>query len=103
MDYKGYIGIVEVDDEANVLHGEVVNIRDVVTFQGETVEEARDAFRDSVDDYLAFCEERGEEPDQPFSPELVRLAGSRLAENRTSLFASLAELAAGPSGQVSAR
>jgi predicted HicB family RNase H-like nuclease len=25
------------------------------------------AFRDSVDDYLDFCAERGEEPDKPFS------------------------------------
>jgi len=38
MEYKGYLGKVEFDAEAGMLHGEVVGIRDVVTFQGESVE-----------------------------------------------------------------
>ena len=67
MEYKGYIGKVEFDDEAGVFHGEVINLRDVITFQGETVEELRQAFRESVDDYLAFCAERNEEPEKPYS------------------------------------
>lgn len=54
MEYKGYIGKVEFDDEANIFHGEVINLRDVVTFQGETVGELREAFKGSVDDYLEF-------------------------------------------------
>ena len=66
MGYKGYLSRVEFDDEANIFHGEVINIRDVVTFQGKTVDELRKAFEDSVEDYLAFCAERGEEPDEPF-------------------------------------
>lgn len=71
IEYKGYIGKVEFDDEAAVFHGEVVNTRDVITFQGESVKELRRAFKDSVDDYLAFCAERGEEPDKPFSGQFV--------------------------------
>jgi predicted HicB family RNase H-like nuclease len=71
MEYQGYLGKVEFDDEANLFHGQVVNIRDVVTFQGESVAELRQAFRDSVDDYLAFCKERGEAPDKPFSGQFV--------------------------------
>ena len=67
LEYKGYVGKVEVDDEAGILHGEVINTRDVITFQGETVDEIRQAFRDSVDDYLEFCAERGEKPEKPFS------------------------------------
>jgi predicted HicB family RNase H-like nuclease len=75
MQYKGYLSRVELDDQANLFHGEVVNIRDVVTFQGTTVDELHRAFEDSVDDYLAFCAERGEEPDPPFSGRLaVRLS-----------------------------
>lgn len=65
MKYKGYTGDVEYDDEAKIFHGEVLGIKDVVTFQGTTVNEIEQAFKDSVDDYLAFCAERGEEPDQP--------------------------------------
>ena len=67
MEYKGYLSRVTFDDEANIFHGEVVNIRDVITFQGKSVDDLRRAFEDSVEDYLAFCAERGEEPNQPFS------------------------------------
>jgi predicted HicB family RNase H-like nuclease len=67
MEYKGYLARVEFDDQANVFHGEVANIRDVITFQGTSVDELQQAFKDSVDDYLDFCKERGEEPEKPFS------------------------------------
>lgn len=68
--YKGYTGEVEIDAEANVLSGEILDIRDVVTFEGETVAEARQAFEDSVDDYLDFCSEIGKRPNKPFSGKL---------------------------------
>lgn len=71
MEYKGYCGKVDFDDEAGIFHGEVINTRDVITFQGESVVELQQAFRDSVDDYLAFCEERGESPEKPFSGQFV--------------------------------
>ena len=71
MDYKGYFGKVEYDDEAGIFHGEVINLRDVITFQGESVEDLRQAFRDSVDDYLEFCAERNEEPEKPFSGKFI--------------------------------
>jgi predicted HicB family RNase H-like nuclease len=71
MEYKGYIGKVEVDDEAGILHGEVINIRDVITFEGSSVDEIHKAFRESVDDYLEFCTQRGETPDKPFSGKFV--------------------------------
>jgi predicted HicB family RNase H-like nuclease len=71
MNYKGYIGIVTFDDEANIFHGEVINTRDVITFQGTCVEDLRTAFIDSVEDYLDFCAQRGEKPDKPFTGKLV--------------------------------
>ena len=71
MEYKGYIGKVEMDDEAGILHGEVINIRDVITFEGASVDEIQKAFRESVDDYLDFCAQRGESPEKPFSGKFV--------------------------------
>jgi predicted HicB family RNase H-like nuclease len=71
MEYKGYIGKVEIDDEAGILHGEVINIRDVITFQGTSVDEIQKAFRESVDDYLDFCAQRNESPEKPFSGKFV--------------------------------
>lgn len=71
MEYKGYLAQVQFDDKQDLFHGEVINIRDVITFQGRTVNQLRQAFRNSVEDYLAFCAERGEEPAKPFSGRFV--------------------------------
>ena len=71
MEYKGYIGQVTFDDEADIFHGEVVNTRDVITFQGKSVEEIRLAFRDSVNEYIAWCKEREKTPEKPFSGKFV--------------------------------
>lgn len=71
MEYRGYVAKVECDDGAGVFHGEVLNLRDVITFEGKTVAELRKAFRDSVDDYLEFCAERKEAPEKPFSGKFV--------------------------------
>jgi predicted HicB family RNase H-like nuclease len=71
VEYKGYSGKVEFDEEAGILYGEVINVRDVITFEGTTVDEVQQAFRDSVDDYLDFCAQRGESPEKPFSGKFV--------------------------------
>jgi predicted HicB family RNase H-like nuclease len=71
MEYKGYVGKVEFDDEGAIFHGEVLGTRDVITFQGRSVKELKTAFQDSIDDYLVFCKERGEEPNKPFSGQFV--------------------------------
>ncbi|MEJ7591633.1 MAG: type II toxin-antitoxin system HicB family antitoxin [Planctomycetaceae bacterium] len=71
MEYKGYIGKVEFDDEAAIFQGVVINTCDVITFQGESVSKLTQAFHDSVDDYLAFCMERGAAPDKPFSGQFL--------------------------------
>ena len=76
MKYKGYLGEVTFDDEAKIFHGEVIGLKDVITFQGTNVDEIEQAFRDSVDDYLAFCEERGEQPEKTYSGN-VRLRMSQ--------------------------
>jgi predicted HicB family RNase H-like nuclease len=67
MEYKGYLGIVEYDAEAKLFHGDVINTRDVITFQGTTVAEIEKAFKESIEDYLAWCKEDGVEPEKPYS------------------------------------
>ncbi|MDE2824135.1 MAG: type II toxin-antitoxin system HicB family antitoxin, partial [Chloroflexota bacterium] len=52
MEYHGYRATVTCDDDAGIFHGEVIDTRDVITFQGESVMELRQAFADSVDDRL---------------------------------------------------
>ena len=71
LNYKGYSGYVTYDDEAKIFHGEVLDTKDVITFQGRSVDETEIALRESTDDYLRFCEERREKPDKPFSGKFV--------------------------------
>ena len=55
MTYKNYTGIATYDNEAQIYLGEVTGITDVITFQGRTTDELRQAFRESIDDYLDFA------------------------------------------------
>ena len=71
MHYQGYEAVVEFDEDAEIFHGEVIDLRDVITFQGVSSVELKQAFADSVEDFLAFCKERGEEPEKPFSGQFV--------------------------------
>ena len=90
MNYKGYTGKVVssaertkvsegsspvYDDEAGCFYGEILGLRDVVTFKGTSVKELQKSFKESIDDYLAFCARMKKEPDIPASGRLVlRLA-----------------------------
>jgi len=103
MKYKGYEGSITFDSEAEIFHGEVINTKDVITFQGSSVKELKKAFKDSIDDYLAFCEEKGEEPEKPFSgnilirigPELHKKLAIQARKKKKSLNAFIEERLAG--------
>lgn len=66
MKYKGYFGSADISVEDNVLHGRLLFIKDVVSYEAETPQELRLAFHEAVDDYLATCAELGDTPDAPF-------------------------------------
>ena len=73
MEYRGYTAKVEFDSDAKLFHGKVLELRDVITFQGTSVAELEEEFRASVDDYLEWCAERGEEPEKAlFRESFVR-------------------------------
>jgi len=71
MKYKGYTGKVKYDDEAEIFYGEVIGLRDVVTFRGSSVKELQKSFKESIDDYLAFCKRMNKTPDVPASGRLI--------------------------------
>ena len=70
MKYQGYTASIEVDETAGILFGKVLDIKDTITFKGNTVRELEREFHNSVDDYLEWCKELGEEPNKPFSGNL---------------------------------
>jgi predicted HicB family RNase H-like nuclease len=53
LTYKGYTGKVEVDVRTGTLFGEVLNPRDVITFEADNVADIEREFHTSVDEYLA--------------------------------------------------
>ena len=74
MTYKGYISSVAFSEKDNVFFGKIEGINGLVNFEGESVKELTEAFHEAVDDYLAYCEEEGIEPDKSYSGVLnVRL------------------------------
>ena len=117
MTYKGYqaknalstLAPAELDEDAVVFHGEVIDTRDVITFQGASVVELKQALEDSVDDYLEFCASRGEDPEKSFSgkfmvrvpPEVHRRikAEARLEGKSLNAYV-LGKLQPGPEHQV---
>ncbi len=70
MTYKDYVGDVLFDAESRTFHGHVLGLNAVITFQGTSVEELEQAFKDSVADYLEWCTERGKEPERTYSGNL---------------------------------
>lgn len=92
LNYRGYRGVVQYDADDGVLFGKIEGINALVTFEAETLEEVKPAFKEAVDNYLSFCKDNGIEPEKEFrgqfnvrvSPELHRQASLEAsAENIT--------------------
>lgn len=100
LTYKMYTGSVEPDVEEKILFGKVLGISDLVTFQGENLAALETDFKESVDEYLEFCKERGKEPEKPYSGKILLRLPSELhavialeaKEKNTSINAMLSEL-----------
>lgn len=79
LEYKGYSGqITTFDETQEIITGRVLGIQDVVTFEGKSSEELIQAFRESVDDYLEFCQELGKKPEKPYSGKVIVRMSSAL-------------------------
>ena len=74
LKYKDFIGSVAFSEEDNVFFGKIEGIEDLVTFEGESVSELKEAFHESVEHYLVFCKEHDKAPHKSYSGALnVRL------------------------------
>jgi predicted HicB family RNase H-like nuclease len=93
LTYKGYQGRFEYDPDADIFHGDVLHLTDVVTFQGRSIDELKTALADSIEDYFDLCEDVGKSPQKPFSgrfnvrltPELHQKAARTAALEGISL------------------
>lgn len=92
MTYKGYVGTVEYSEEDVCLFGRIAGIRDIITYEGDSVLDIRAAFTEAVDDYLKHCADTGKEPNKPYSGKFMlridpslhaRLAAKALANGKS--------------------
>lgn len=89
IEYKGYTGTIDFDPELRLFTGHVVDLRDEIYFEGDSVESLEASMRRAVDHYLGVCAQRGEEPERPFSGKLNLRLGPEL--HRAAAVAASAE------------
>lgn len=66
LEYNGFIGSVDFSIEDHILFGSLLHINDLVTYEGETLQELEDAFKEAVEEYIELCKECDKEPEKPF-------------------------------------
>lgn len=101
LEYKGYIGSIEVSIDDNCLYGKLIGLQQgAVSYEGTTIEELTEDFQRAVNDYLEHCKLKNIKPEKPFSgsfnvrlnPELHKLAVLRAKEVGTSLNGYIKEI-----------
>jgi predicted HicB family RNase H-like nuclease len=58
LKYKSYLGSVEYSNEDNCLYGKIIGIDDLVNYEAQSVEELKNNFKESIEDYLTTCKEQ---------------------------------------------
>lgn len=99
LEYKGYYGTVKFSDTDNVLYGEVIGIKSLISYEGTSVGELHADFEGAVDDYLELCAEQGIDPEKSYkgsfnvriSPDLHRSLAMFSAAHDQSLNTSVEE------------
>jgi len=84
LKYKDFYGSVEYSAADECFFGKIIGTTDLVTFEGNSVNNLKKAFADAVEDYLILCKEAGKEPQKVFkgsfniriSPELHKTAAA---------------------------
>jgi predicted HicB family RNase H-like nuclease len=71
MKYRGYTARMTFDAEDKILVGKVMDIKDIIVFHAESVQEFETAFHFAVDDYIRACEKLKQKPEKPASGRLM--------------------------------
>jgi predicted HicB family RNase H-like nuclease len=81
--YKSYQGSIEISIEDDVLHGKILFINDLITYEATTVKKLRQEFEVAVDDYLKTCKQRNIKPDKPMTGQFNVRVGEDLHKQAT--------------------
>ncbi len=93
LEYKGYSGTVEFNADDETFFGRIAGIRDVVSFEADSVAKLKKSFREAVEDYIETCEKLNKHPDKEYKgsfnvrikPKIHRLAVIKSAAMKMSL------------------
>ena len=86
FEYKGYNGSVLYSAEDKTLHGRIIGIRDMVTYEGKNVSSLEKNFKAAVDEYLKFCKAEGKTPDTPYKGSFNVRLGTDLHKRAAHFF-----------------
>jgi predicted HicB family RNase H-like nuclease len=89
IEYRGYTGVIDFDSELKLFTGHVIDLRDEIYFEGDSVSALEASMQRAIDHYLEVCRVRGEEPERPFSGKLNVRLGSEL--HRSAALAAASE------------
>jgi len=68
LEYKGYYGSIDYNKEYKCLYGKVLGMtKDLILYEGYTVEELENDFKNAIDSYLEGCEELGIKPRRAYN------------------------------------
>ena len=91
--YRDYVGNIEFSEEDEIFHGKIIGLKNLISFEGDSVKTLTEDFHNAVDEYLEFCELNGKKPEKPFKgsfnvriqPELHRQAALEASARGLSL------------------
>lgn len=66
LKYKDFIGTVHYSTDDDVFFGKLEGIDDLITFEGNDVDQLKKSFQEAVEDYLEICESLGKAPHKSF-------------------------------------
>ncbi len=78
LEYKGFKAKVEFSADDDVFFGRLIGIRDIVTFEGQTVDQLKESFKEAVDFHIEVCEKTGEKLKKPYSGKVFLRLPSEL-------------------------
>ena len=85
LSYKGYVGSIEASIEDACLHGRILFIDDLISYEGDTIPSIQTAFQEAVDRYLAHCKRVGKHPNKPYSGTFNIRIGAELHSKAAKL------------------
>jgi predicted HicB family RNase H-like nuclease len=62
MEYKECFGTVEYSAADAILYGRVLDIKGLISYEGDSLQSLREDFESAVDEYIQMCDAEGVDP-----------------------------------------